>query len=210
MHLNNPREPTAKATLWMSWQGTLSEACSQDPLPGLLHLVLTLCLCALAHLGPWPPTWMVAFGFQQNRAVVKKPFGCLTPFTGWIHPGIIAHQKLFIFFIFYWLHGKSCKYRLLSFWKLRRNVNVVLVHSRLNSFERKTKHVSHPVIKSFLQCVWRDSLFCRNKKWKRSVAHSPTDVGCSYPLVGSEQQEGCLLTSPRTEISASTVNLNHF
>ena len=98
-HLNNPHEPAAKATLRMSWQGMLSEACSQDPLPGMRHLVLTLCLCALAHLGPRPPTWKVAFGFQQNRAVVKKPFGCLTPSTDWIHPGIITHQRLFIFFM---------------------------------------------------------------------------------------------------------------
>jgi len=94
-----PREPTAKAALRMSWQGTLSEASSWDPLPGTLHLVLTPCLCALAHLQPRPPTWTVAFGFQHNTAVAKKPFGCLTPSTGWIHPGIITHQRLFIFFM---------------------------------------------------------------------------------------------------------------
>lgn len=98
-HLNNPREPAAKATLRMSWQGMLSEACSQDTLPGTRHLVLTRCPCALAHLGPQPPTWMVAFGLQQNRAAVKKPFGCLTLSTDWIHPGIITHRRLFIFFM---------------------------------------------------------------------------------------------------------------
>ena len=54
-------------------------------------------------------------------------------------------------FIFSWLHGESCKYCLLSLLKLRRNVNVVLVHLRLNSFERKTKYILHPVIKSSLQ-----------------------------------------------------------
>lgn len=66
MHLNNPCEFAAKAALWMSWQGMLLEACSQETFPGILHLVLILCPSALAPCGTRPPTWMVAFGFHQT------------------------------------------------------------------------------------------------------------------------------------------------
>lgn len=178
----------------------------QDPLPRH-YTSSSHCLCALAHLGPWPPTWTVAFGFQQNRIMVKKPFGCLIPSTDWIHPGFITHQRLF-FHVCHWLHGKSCKYCLLSCLKLRSECCLSVFETKLLWEKNKTCFASS--YKDFSPVCVKGSLYCRNLKWKRSMAHRPTDVGCSYPLVGSQQQQGCLLTSPRMEISASILYSKHF
>lgn len=162
MQLNNPWESAAKAALWVSWQGCCWRRAARTPSQGCYTLSsCSACLPLLTVGHDLPPG---GFWLPTNRALVNKPFGCLTPSMDWIHPGIITHQKLYLFHGLYWPHGKSCKYCLLSLLKLRRNGNVVFVHSRLNSFERKTKHVLPPFTKSFLQCAWRVLYF--TEIWK--------------------------------------------
>lgn len=96
MHLNDPLEPAAKATVRLA--GRAAEG-GRQPGPSPRHHAPcpTAGLCAP---GPRPPTWAATSGLQQNRTVVKKPTGWLTPSTDscWIHRGISTHRRLFIFF----------------------------------------------------------------------------------------------------------------
>lgn len=109
MHLNNPCESAAKVTLRVSWQGMLLEACSHNTFPGMLRLVLTLCLSALAHLGTRPPTWMVAFGFSKQGSG-KEALWLVDPIHG-LDPSRHHHppETVYLFHVLYWPHGKSCK-----------------------------------------------------------------------------------------------------
>lgn len=71
------------------------EACSQT-CPAMAPAQDT-CVCAWS----WPAVPQAKasqLGFQQNRTVVEKLIGWLTPSTGWIRQGIITHHSGCLFF----------------------------------------------------------------------------------------------------------------
>lgn len=117
-------------------------------------------------LRPRPPSWASSkTGRWWRNSLVDWPH----PQAGSVKAPSPTTVAVYFFHVFYWLRGRSCKYCLLAFSKLTRNVNVVSEHLRLNSLERKTKHVSHPVIKSS-HSMCEEGLFSQIYKWKRSMA----------------------------------------
>lgn len=166
MHLNNPCESAAKLLCEWAGRGCWWRRAARTPSQGCYTLSsysARLSLLTVGHDLP-PGRWLLASSKQGSG---KEALWLLDPIHG-LDPCRHHHppETVYLFHVLYWPYGKSCKYCLLCLLKLRRNGNVVLVHSRLNSFERKTKHVLPPFIRSFLQRVWRALYFAEIWKGK--------------------------------------------